>query len=55
MSYSELCLFAQNSYANLFDAALAMRFAAKPRGSFSKKLIKDRNYWYFQSDKLRKN
>jgi hypothetical protein len=48
MSYSELSLVAQNSYANLFDAALAMRFVAKPRGSFSKKLIKDRNYWYFQ-------
>ena len=48
MSYSELSLVAQNSYANLFDAALAMQFAAKPRGSFSKKRIKDRNYWYFQ-------
>jgi hypothetical protein len=49
--YSELPLSAQTAYAQLFDAALATdvsRSIANVRGSFSKKSVKARDYWYFQ-------
>lgn len=49
--YSPLALSAQTAYAQLFDAALAAdvsRSVASVRGSFAKKTVKGRDYWYFQ-------
>jgi len=49
--YSELSLSAQTAYAQLFDATLAAelsRSVGSLRGSFAKKTVKGREYWYFQ-------
>ncbi|MSQ71767.1 MAG: hypothetical protein EXR27_10850 [Betaproteobacteria bacterium] len=49
--YTPLSLTAQTAYAQLFDAALGAdmaRTVANLRGSFAKKKIKGRDYWYFQ-------
>jgi hypothetical protein len=46
-----LSLTAQTAYAQLFDAALGTdmaRTVANLRGSFAKKKVKGRDYWYFQ-------
>ena len=48
---TELSLSAQTAYAQLFDATLAAdlsRSVASLRGSFAKKTVKGREYWYFQ-------
>lgn len=48
---TELSLSAQTAYAQLFDATLASelsRSIANLRGSFSRKQVKGRDYWYFQ-------
>ena len=49
--FTPLSLSAQTAYAQLFDAALAAdvsRSVASVRGSFAKKKVKSRSYWYFQ-------
>lgn len=49
--YTPLSLTAQTAYAQLFDAALGTdtaRTVANLRGSFAKKKVKGRDYWYFQ-------
>ena len=49
--YTPLPLTAQTAYAQLFDAALGTdtaRTVANLRGSFAKKIVKGRDYWYFQ-------
>lgn len=49
--FSELSLSAQTAYAQLFDAALATEFSRSVgnlRGSFARKTVKGREYWYFQ-------
>jgi hypothetical protein len=49
--YAELSLTAQTAYAQLADATLASelsRSVASLRGSFAKKTVKGRDYWYFQ-------
>jgi len=49
--YTELSLSAQTSYAQLFDATLASelsRTVAGLSGSFARKKVKARDYWYFQ-------
>jgi hypothetical protein len=49
--YSELSLSAQTAYAQLFDATLASelsRSVGSLRGSFARKTVKGREYWYFQ-------
>jgi len=51
MRFNELSLTAQTAYAQLFDATLASelsRSVASLRGSFAKKTVKGRDYWYFQ-------
>jgi hypothetical protein len=50
MPYTELSLTAQTAYAQFQDAALAeylARSVARLNGSFSKKSVKGRQYWYF--------
>lgn len=50
MLYTELSLTAQTAFAQLQDAALAehvARSVAQLHGSFAKKSIKGRDYWYF--------
>ena len=49
--FTELPLSAQTAYAQLFDATLASelsRSVANLRGSFARKTVKGREYWYFQ-------
>ncbi|MEO8006291.1 MAG: nucleotidyltransferase domain-containing protein [Betaproteobacteria bacterium] len=49
--FAELSLSAQTSYAQLFDSTLASeltRSVGSLRGSFAKKTVKGRDYWYFQ-------
>lgn len=49
--FSELSLSAQTAYAQLFDATLATelsRSVGSLRGSFARKTVKGREYWYFQ-------
>lgn len=49
--FTELSLSAQTAYAQLFDATLASelsRSVGSLRGSFAKKTVKGREYWYFQ-------
>ena len=49
--FRELSLSAQTAYAQLFDATLASelsRSVGSVRGSFAKKTVKGREYWYFQ-------
>lgn len=49
--HTELSLSAQNAYAQLFEAALGaehFRGPADLQGSFSKKTVKGKTYWYFQ-------
>jgi hypothetical protein len=49
--FTELSLSAQTAYAQLFDATLASelsRSVASLRGSFARKTVKGRVYWYFQ-------
>jgi hypothetical protein len=49
--FSELSLSAQTAYAQLFDATLASelsRSVGSLRGSFARKTVKGREYWYFQ-------
>ena len=51
LRFTPLSLSAQTAYAQLFDAALAAdvsRSVASVRGSFAKKTVKGRDYWYFQ-------
>ena len=51
MFHTELPLSAQTAYAQLFDATLGAelaRSAASLSGSFAKKTVKARDYWYFQ-------
>ena len=50
-AFVELSLSAQTAYAQLFDATLASelsRSVASLRGSFARKTVKGRDYWYFQ-------
>ncbi len=49
--YTELSLTAQTAYAQMFDAALNVSLQRDVRhltGSFAKKTVKGRTYWYFQ-------
>jgi hypothetical protein len=49
--FSEFSLTAQTAYAQLFEAASALgleRDVSHLRGSFSRKTVKGRRYWYFQ-------
>lgn len=49
--YVELSSSAQNAYADLFEAALALSLSSTVtnlNGSFGKKTIKGKAYWYFQ-------
>ncbi len=49
--YEDLTASAQNAYADLFDAALAMHLSssiAGLNGSFGKKKVHGHTYWYFQ-------
>ncbi len=49
--FTELSVTAQTSYAQLFDATLASelsRSVGSLRGSFARKTVKGREYWYFQ-------
>lgn len=49
--YRELSSSAQNAYADLFDSVLARSVSSTIEGlngSFGKKAIRGRNYWYFQ-------
>lgn len=49
--YEEQTASAQNAYADLFDATLAMHVAASVaglNGSFGKKRVHGHEYWYFQ-------
>ena len=49
--FTELSLTAQTAYAQLFEATLATelsRSVADLRGSFARKTVKGREYWYFQ-------
>jgi hypothetical protein len=49
--YAELCASAHTAYAQLLDAALAAdhaRSVADLSGSFSRKVVKGRTYWYYQ-------
>jgi hypothetical protein len=49
--YTEQSASAQNAYADLFDAALAAHVAAGVEGlngSFARKKVHGREYWYFQ-------
>jgi hypothetical protein len=49
--FAELPLSAQTAYAQLFDVTLASelsRSVANLRGSFARKTVKGRDYWYFQ-------
>jgi hypothetical protein len=49
--FTELSLSAQTAYAQLFEATLASelsRSVANLRGSFARKTVKGRDYWYFQ-------
>jgi hypothetical protein len=51
VTFSDLSLSAQTAYAQLFDATLASdlsRSVANLRGSFARKTVKGRDYWYFQ-------
>jgi hypothetical protein len=53
--YSELSLSAQTAYAQLLDAARAAeltRTVSSLNGSFAKKVVKGRTYWYFQHTDL---
>ena len=53
--FTELPLSAQTAYAQLFDAASATelsRSVANLAGSFAKKTVKGRVYWYFQHSDL---
>lgn len=53
--YSELSLSAQTAYAQLLDAARAAdltRTVSSLNGSFAKKTVKGRTYWYFQHTDL---
>ncbi|MEO6148026.1 MAG: GSU2403 family nucleotidyltransferase fold protein, partial [Sulfuriferula sp.] len=53
--FTELPLSAQTAYAQLFDAASAAelsRSVANLAGSFAKKTVKGRVYWYFQHSDL---
>ena len=55
MFHTELTLSAQTAYAQLFDATLAAELArsvASLSGSFAKKTVKARDYWYFQFSDL---
>jgi hypothetical protein len=50
-AFVELSLSAQTAYAQLFDTTLASeltRSVASLRGSFARKTVKGRDYWYFQ-------
>jgi hypothetical protein len=50
-AYIELSSSAQNAYADLFDSALALSLSstiAGLNGSFGKKKVHGKNYWYFQ-------
>lgn len=49
--FAELSLSAQTAYAQLFEATLAgelSRSVANLHGSFARKTVKGRDYWYFQ-------
>ena len=49
--FTELSLSAQTAYAQLFDVAATSelsRSVASLRGSFARKTVKGRDYWYFQ-------
>ena len=49
--FADLPLSAQTAYAQLFEATLAFelsRSVANLRGSFARKTVKGRDYWYFQ-------
>jgi hypothetical protein len=49
--YKEQTASAQNAYADLFDAALALHVSASVaglNGSFGKKKVHGHDYWYFQ-------
>ena len=49
--FAELPLSGQTAYAQLFEATLASelsRSVANLRGSFARKTVKGRDYWYFQ-------
>lgn len=49
--YTELSVSAQNAYADLFDAVSAVNLSDAMRGlngSFAKKAVKGKRYWYFQ-------
>jgi hypothetical protein len=49
--FTELSLTAQTAYAQLFDATLSSeltRSVGSLRGSFARKTVKEREYWYFQ-------
>jgi hypothetical protein len=51
LEFSDLSLTAQSAYAQLFEASLAVELArsvANLRGSFARKNVKGREYWYFQ-------
>ncbi len=51
VAFSELTLSAQTAYAQLFEATLATtleRDVRGLRGSFARKRVKGREYWYFQ-------
>ena len=48
--YSELSSNAQNAYADLFDSIVSINLNSmiSLNGSFGKKVIRDKDYWYFQ-------
>jgi hypothetical protein len=49
--FTDLSLSAQTAYAQLFETTLAgelSRSVANLRGSFARKTVKGRDYWYFQ-------
>jgi hypothetical protein len=51
LPYEPLPLSAQTSYAQLFDVAQAAdvaRSVSSLKGSFARKRVKDKTYWYFQ-------
>lgn len=55
--YSELSVNAQNAYADLFDSVLSLNLLSvrKLNGSFNKKIIKNKEYWYFQYRGINRN
>jgi len=49
--FTELSLSAQTAHAQLYESTAALelsRSVASLRGSFAKKTVKERDYWYFQ-------